>query len=318
MLHQARAVVAESAQRQGHRQQYQRDVHARALNSLAAQLSAELSERHMVDLLNSHLVEVGIKHARIMSFEPQGDDPVAWSVVLDTRASSHRFLSRQFPPAGLYPPDDLVNLILLPLVFQSEVLGYGAFEASNLGSCAVIAIQLAATIKVSRLHAQVTELSLTDALTGLYIRRYLDLFLKNEILRSRRFSHSLSVIMADIDHFKEYNDLFGHPAGDEALQHIAHCLVNGRRGADIVVRIGGEEFAIILPETDINGALKVAERVRGAIAGMTSLKRQITISLGIAELGEQILEAETLLGRADQALYEAKRKGRNRACVYRD
>ena len=318
MLHQARAVVAESAQRQDYRHQYLRDLDARALNSLTAQLSAELSEQQMVDLLNLHLVQVGIGHARIMFFESQDDDAVAWSVVLDAQASSQRFPSRQFPPAGLYPPDDLLNIILLPLIFQSELLGYAAFEASNLESCAVIAKQLATTITVSRLHAQVIELSLTDSLTGLHNRRYFDLFLKNEIARSRRFSHGLSVIMADIDHFKEYNDLFGHPAGDEALQHIAHCLINGRREADVVARVGGEEFALILPETDINGALKVAEKVRTAIAGMAGLKRQVTISLGVSELSEQILETEGLIGLADQALYEAKRKGRNRVCVYRD
>ena len=315
MLHQARAIVAESAQRQDYRHQYLQDQEARALNSLIAQLSAELSEGQMIEILNSHLKEVGIQHARIMSFESQDDDPVAWSVVLDPQASGQRFASRQFPPPGLYPAGDLLNLILLPLVFQGEVLGYGAFEASNLGACAVIATQLAGNLKVAQLHAKVIELSLTDALTGLHNRRYFDLFLKNEIARSRRFSRSLSVIMVDIDHFKEYNDRFGHLAGDEALQQIARCLSSGRREADVVARIGGEEFAIILSETDTAGAVKVAEKVRTNVAEITDLKRQVTISLGVSELGEQLIQTDTLLGLADQALYQAKKKGRNRVCV---
>jgi diguanylate cyclase (GGDEF)-like protein len=122
--------------------------------------------------------------------------------------------------------------------------------------------------------------------------------------------------MVDIDHFKEYNDIFGHPAGDQALRQVAQCLLTQRRSADVVARIGGEEFALILPETDINGALRVAERLRNVIADASDFKRQITVSLGIARLSETIQLPEDLTQRADQALYEAKRLGRNRVAVY--
>src|SRR6185295_5622131 len=118
--------------------------------------------------------------------------------------ASQHFPSREFPPPGFYPSDELLNLALVPLVFQEEALGYVAFDASNLGPCAIIARQLAATFKASRLHAQVAELSLIDALTGIYNRRYFDIFLANEVDRSRRFSHRLGIMLIDIDYFKEY------------------------------------------------------------------------------------------------------------------
>src|SRR5205085_1721479 len=114
-------------------------------------------------------------------------------------------------------------------------------------------------------------------LTGLYNRRYLDLFLPNEIARGHRFSHDVSFILVDIDYFKDYNDQFGHPAGDEALRQVANCLRNGHRATDVVARTGGEEFAIILPETDIDGALNYAEKLRVSVAAISILKRSITI-----------------------------------------
>src|SRR5512138_132573 len=278
MLQRSRAVVAESMQWQYRRHEYLRGIDASVLNFFTARLSVALSNAQVVEVLNTYLPKVGIRHARLMFFEPDRGDPVAWSMVpgpLEDRSLDRHFRSREFPPAWLYPSDELLNVILLPLVFQDEILGYAAFEASDIGACTVIASQLAATINVSRLHARVVELSLTDPLTGLYNRRYLDLFLANEIARGQRFSNKLSIIMADIDRFKDYNDKFGHPAGDQALQQVTKCLTRGRRTIDVVSRIGGEEFVIVLPDTDINGALICAERMRLSVAALSTLKRPI-------------------------------------------
>jgi len=151
-----------------------------------------------------------------------------------------------------------------------------------------------------------------------YNRRYFDLFLKNEVDRSRRFGRGLGIMMLDIDHFKEYNDAFGHPAGDKALQFVARCLRQERRSADVVARIGGEEFALILPETEADGALKVAEKIRAAMTGLSDLRRPLTLSMGICILHGTDIEAEAIVRQADLALYEAKGRGRDQICFFED
>jgi diguanylate cyclase (GGDEF)-like protein len=318
MLHQARAAISESAQRQDYRHQYQREIMSQALSELTARLNVTLDKQQAVEALESHLTAIGIRHVRVALFEPEGNDLIAWSTLLnsDLELTSQRFPTREFPPPTLYPQDELLNLALVPLVFQEERLGYVAFDAGNLGPCAIIARQLAATFKASDLHAQVFELSLTDALTGIHNRRYFDLFLGNEVERSRRFEHDLTIIMLDIDYFKKYNDSFGHPAGDKALQFVVTCLQKGRRKADVLARIGGEEFALILPETGIAGALEAVERIRAAMTVSPDLKRRLTLSMGISTLHGNEIEADILIQQADLALYEAKRTGRNRTCIF--
>ena len=320
MLHQARAAISESAQRQDYRHQYQREILSQALSELTARLNVTLDKSHAVEVLDAHLTSIGIRHARVALFEPEENDPVAWSVLLNSNLelTSQRFVTREFPPPTLYPQNELLDLALVPLVFQDEPLGYVTFDAGNLGPCAIIARQLAATFKASDLHAQVVELSLTDALTGIYNRRYFDLFLRNEVERSRRFSRNLSIIMIDIDHFKKYNDTYGHPAGDKALQFVVMCLQKGHRRADVLTRVGGEEFAIILPETGIVGAREVAQRIRAAMTVSLDLKQPLTLSMGLSALHGGDIEAEVLIQRADQALYKAKRTGRNRICSFEE
>ena len=322
MLHQARVIVGESAQRQDERHQYRRSIDSLALNALTAHLSAALSEEQIIKALDTQLEAVGIRHARIFFFEADQDDPISWSVILNPAGDSvpQRFPSRQFPPQELYSPDELLNIILLPLVFQGENLGYAAFDATNdLRACAVVAMQLAATIKVVRLHAEVVELSLTDALTGLHNRRYFELFLKNEVGRSRRFMRALAIVLVDVDHFKEYNDTYGHPAGDQALLKVAQCLSTGRRTADTVARIGGDEFVLILPETDLNGALEVCVKIRAMVAEVFGLKQSISVmsvSIGLTAPENVGVDSEKLIQQADTALYESKRNGRNRISAY--
>ena len=170
-------------------------------------------------------------------------------------------------------------------------------------------------MKRARLHAEVRSLSLTDALSGISNRRYFDLIMEKEIERSRRYNRDLSVILIDIDMFKSYNDDFGHLAGDDAIKEVARCIDTGIRELDVASRFGGEEFAVILPETSAAGALLVAERIRGVVTGSGAFRRPLSISLGVASHQGSLDSAAILLEEADRALYRAKQAGRNRVEV---
>ncbi len=160
------------------------------------------------------------------------------------------------------------------------------------------------------------ELSSHDGLTGLYNRREFENRLREEVQRARRYSKSLSVMMLDLDHFKSINDRYGHQAGDEALIAVADLIRLNARPMDVVCRYGGEELAVILPETDGSGAGIVAERVRAAVAeSLTTTAQgdeiQVTVSIGFATFPQDGDTGAELVRAADKALYAAKQGGRN-------
>jgi diguanylate cyclase (GGDEF)-like protein len=156
-----------------------------------------------------------------------------------------------------------------------------------------------------------------DGLTGAYNKRYLDETLDREVARSRRYGRDLSLVLLDLDHFKEVNDAHGHLGGDAVLSAICHAIAAEIREEDVLARYGGEEFVVLLPETDRQHALLLAEKLRAIVAvqevavddGLVA----VTVSLGVATLEPDRDTAEALLRRADERLYEAKRAGRN--CV---
>jgi len=162
------------------------------------------------------------------------------------------------------------------------------------------------------------DLSITDGLTKLYNVRYFKEILEKEFALSvGRKAHRLSVIMADVDHFKNFNDTYGHQVGDFVLRRVAQRFKNGSRGHDVVARYGGEEFIMMLPGTDIEDAKIIAERIRESIENRP-LKRHnetysVTMSLGVAMLVDERTKEE-LIKKADEALYMAKQEGRNRVC----
>jgi diguanylate cyclase (GGDEF)-like protein/PAS domain S-box-containing protein len=168
-------------------------------------------------------------------------------------------------------------------------------------------------------NALLTKQATTDSLTNVANRRSMSHQLETLLRLSQRNARPISILLADVDHFKKYNDDLGHPAGDRALITVAQILKDTARGADFVARYGGEEFAVLLPETDHDGALVVGEKFRRTVEAISGLDRNITISLGVATLKIERhssfnveMIANKLIDQADKALYYSKKSGRNR------
>jgi len=164
---------------------------------------------------------------------------------------------------------------------------------------------------------QLEALATTDGLTGIRNHRAFHERLTLEISRAVRYNHGLALIMVDVDHFKSFNDAFGHPAGDSVLKIVAGILERHARTTDMAARYGGEEFAIILPETDTLSATVLAERIRAAIEQTEWEHRPITASMGVAFFSLDLTDPSNFVARADRALYRAKAQGRNQVCVSR-
>ncbi|MFD2164899.1 diguanylate cyclase [Thalassotalea euphylliae] len=174
----------------------------------------------------------------------------------------------------------------------------------------------------SRLKEAMDELeraSRIDGLTQIYNRRFWEESLSREFCRCERYKTAMSLILFDLDHFKRLNDTYGHQCGDMVLEQTAACIKSLLRDADIFGRYGGEEFAIILPETRLPGAAEVAERVRKKVAEQEFVfegdRIQVSISLGVAELSDEHQRYEQVISSADNELYRAKSMGRNQICV---
>jgi diguanylate cyclase (GGDEF)-like protein len=168
----------------------------------------------------------------------------------------------------------------------------------------------------SNYHEEIYRLMTVDALTQTYNKRYFDEALERERNRSARYGRDLSLVMFDLDLFKQVNDTHGHVAGDSVLRQVALAIKGKLRAQDIFARVGGEEFAVLLPEVPAGGARVTAEKIRAIVEGTMIVHEQkvipCTVSLGVAAFGGAIETSEQLLKAADDRLYEAKRAGRNR------
>lgn len=224
---------------------------------------------------------------------------------------------------------------IFPLVIDGEVRAILSVEGADfedLVKFEVLVAHLVLQVKKISLYETVRELSIMDGLTGVYVRRHFLERLTEEIKRSVKFNLPMSLLMLDIDHFKRYNDEFGHLLGDATLREVAALLRENLRKVDIIARYGGEEFVIIIPDTNSQTAFDVAERIRSSIARhpfkVYDIESKVTVSIGISEFPKDISEEELtelfenagfdLIRHADKALYRAKEEGRNRVFRYQD
>jgi diguanylate cyclase (GGDEF)-like protein len=216
------------------------------------------------------------------------------------------------------------SIVYLPLLVKNEAVGSLVIasrqpDAYNPGQVRLLerlATQIAVSVENSRLYSRAEQRARIDELTGLFNRRHFDECVKQEIDRHARYRSMLSLILLDLDFFKAYNDTQGHTAGDRVLETIGRLINGALRNTDLAFRYGGDEFAIILPQSATGDALLVAERVRGKIASeMTIRDIKISASLGLASWPSDGVTSDELVNAADRALYYAKETGGNRTCV---
>lgn len=212
---------------------------------------------------------------------------------------------------------------VFPLKHKERKLGYLLYKGVSLDDkdkFLILCHQFALSLRRIKLYKDVELLAITDSLTQVHTRRYLMDRLKEEVDRAALRKTHLSIVMLDVDHFKNFNDQYGHLAGDRVLKRIGQIITENIREIDIAGRYGGEEFCVVLPETDLEGAVMAAERIRlateQALIQAYDQTVKATLSLGVASFPSGGRSSEELLDNADWGLYRAKALGRNRTVVF--
>lgn len=231
-----------------------------------------------------------------------------------------------------YPdlPPTARSVLAVPMAARGQSIGAlvlfsptpGSFSDRDVAFFTAVSNQLAIAVENARLYSKTKDLSYRDSLTGVFNRRYFEEMLGQELRRAERYKMPLSLIMVDIDHFKPYNDIHGHPQGDRVLKQVATILADNTRQVDVVARYGGEEFSLILPLTPSESARVVAEKIRRSVEDAriprddSLFGGNLTISLGAATFPQDAATGPDLIQSADDALYAAKAGGRNQVKVY--
>ena len=237
-----------------------------------------------------------------------------------TSAAERRYKTKSFISYPIAIGDRRFGVLNL-----ADKIGGGAYDLNDLNVIDLVAPQIALALERAAWQQRANQfqlMSITDPLTGLHNRRYLEARLAEELSRSKRYNYPLSFMMIDIDDFKFYNDQNGHQAGDRALEITAQCLHAALRKVDVASRYGGEEFSILLPQTNLDEAAVIADRIRRKIMstsfthGKTQPLGAVTVSIGLSTFSPALDSAEAIVRAADRALYHAKSHGKNRAYAY--
>jgi len=238
----------------------------------------------------------------------------AWSTGMPmlVRAVDDDLLDLVFPGAR--------NVVVTPITVDGEHLGVAVGEwggghdaripTSTVRALAQASMHTALALRNARLLGENERLATRDSLTGLANRRLFDESLQREVARAERLAAPLSLLVLDVDHFKQVNDTYGHQTGDAVLRGVADALVSNTKNFDVAARYGGDEFVVLLPGCRRDDAMRVAERVRNGIARAVG-EAPVTVSAGVASLPDNASDAERLMAAADAALYDAKRNGRD-------
>jgi diguanylate cyclase (GGDEF)-like protein len=253
---------------------------------------------------------------------PAAHDP--WSRVLSSNGTViEKDLSET--PESIRLFKESASRMSIPLISFGQTLGIltlhssqpGAFRESELQSLESVADICANSIQNAHYVERVKQLAYLDGLTGIFNRRFFELRILEEIERARRYDTGMAVIMADIDQFKKLNDEFGHLLGDEVLRQVSSLFHQQLRKIDVVCRYGGEEFAILLTQTNTQQAINIAEKLRRAVEGyqFPGVPRTVTISAGVAAFRAHGTTRDDIVRAADNGLYAAKQAGRNRVCL---
>lgn len=310
------------------------DFWSRLMQTTAELLQAERGSLLVYDEKEKTLnvkAAIGSKADSIKSSKTKVGERIANDVWKSGKAlvvpSINQLSVKPAPPDWLYKTESFISY---PIAIGERKIGvlniadkvdgtpYQEFDLRLLQS---IIPQIAMAIDHATLKNKAGEfkqLSVTDSLTGLLNRRYLEERLAEEINRSNRHGYPMSFMMIDVDDFKSYNDTFLHPEGDKALQIVGQCLRETLRGADIAARYGGEEFSILLPQTTLDEAEIIAERIRYNIETTHFPNRQVTVSIGIACISLAVNKVAELIESADKALFAAKLKGKNKVMIFEE
>ena len=309
-----------------------------SLEGISAVLVDRLSSVFSIDYFTLFLYDQDKRKLNLMchnhpEIESSFSIPLSSSPIMEAAVLRGQYIREQdFSTSSYYRGADNPlfkkgYFVSIPLMIEKEIVGLlnindvgqDSFDVGDLDFILNLSEFIAMSISNAVLYEQANKLAVTDGLTGISNRQSVEKSLQIEFERSKRYNSPLSLILLDVDHFKDVNDTYGHQKGDEILIAFASLLKKACRANDIAARYGGEEFVMVLPQSNAQGAFKIAERVREEMMKISFTGNEsnfaVTVSCGVAEFNKDYESINKLIAAADQALYKAKNGGRNKTIL---